>query len=110
RDWSSDVCSSDLTAHNAMMKTQSGLEVTQYDADDSAYQGGLKYDILTLNALDRIHEAMRLLLRDQKIEWQGDLKSTYDKYFAVDRLEMDAPEMYDMLFDGEIIKIGRAHV
>ena len=91
------------TAHNAMMKTQSGLEVTQYDADDSAYQGGLKYDILTLNALDRIHEAMRLLLRDQKIEWQGDLKSTYDKYFAVDRLEMDAPEMYDMLFDGEII-------
>lgn len=91
------------TEHNAMMKTQSGLEVTQYDADDSAYQGGLKYDILTLNALDRIHEAMRLLLRDQKIEWQGDLKSTYDKYFAVDRLEMDAPEMFDMLFDGEII-------
>lgn len=91
------------TEHNAMMKTQSGLEITQYDADDSAYQGGLKYDILTLNALDRIHEAMRLLLRDHKIEWQGDLKSTYDKYFAVDKLEMDAPEMYDMLFNGDVI-------
>lgn len=91
------------TEHNAMMKTQSGLEVTQYDADDSAYQGGLKYDILTLNALDRIHEAMRLLLRDHQIEWQGDLKSTYDKYFAVDQLEMDAPAMYDMLFNGEIL-------
>lgn len=91
------------TKHNAMMKTQSGLEVTQYDAADSAYQGGLKYDILTLNALDRIHEAMRLLLRDHKIKWQGDLKSTYDKYFAVDRLEMDASEMYDMLFNGDVI-------
>ena len=91
------------TEHNAMMMTQSGLEVTQYDAADSAYQGGLKYDILTLNALDRIHEAMNLLLRDHKIEWQGDLKATYDKYFALDQLEMDAPKLYDMLFNGDII-------
>lgn len=31
---------------NAMMKTTSGLEITQYDADETSYMGGLKYDLI----------------------------------------------------------------
>lgn len=88
---------------NAMMKTTGGFEITQYDADETSEMGGLKYDFLSINALDRIRTAMELLLKEKKIDWQGDLKSTYDKYFHPDVLDLSDEEMYDMLFEGEII-------
>lgn len=45
---------------------------------------------------------MDLLLKDGKIQWQGSLKATYDKYFHPDVLNLDSKEMYDMLAKGEI--------
>ena len=90
---------------NAMMKTsgEKKLPVTQFDAVDSAYMGGLKFDFLSINALDRIRAAMDLLLEYGKIEWQGTLKATYNKYFHPDVLEMDDPKMFDMLYNGDVI-------
>ncbi|MGG1915989.1 PHP domain-containing protein [Priestia megaterium] len=88
---------------NAMMKTTSGLPITQFDMVDSVYMGGLKLDYLSINALDRIRAAMELLLEHGKIEWQGSLRETYNKYFHPDVLEMDAPEMFDMLFQGHVL-------
>jgi DNA polymerase III subunit alpha len=90
-------------AQNAMMKTTSGLPVTQFDMVDSIYMGGLKLDYLSINALDRIRAAMELLLEHGKIEWQGSLRATYNKYFHPDVLEMEAPEMFDMLFEGHVL-------
>ena len=87
---------------NAMMKTTKGLPVTQFNADDGQYAGELKMDFLSISALDSIAEAIDLLLKDGKIEWQGSIKSTYDKYFHPDVLDMTSQEMFDMLADGEI--------
>ncbi|PEN61674.1 PHP domain-containing protein [Bacillus wiedmannii] len=88
---------------NAMMKTTSGLPVTQFDMNDSVFMGGLKLDYLSINALDRIRAAMELLLEHGKIEWQGTLRDTYNKYFHPDVLEMTAPKMFDMLFEGHVL-------
>lgn len=90
-------------AQNAMMKTTSGLPVTQFDANDTSYMGGLKLDFLSINALDRIRACMDLLLEYKKIEWQGTLRDTYNKYFHPDVLEMEAPEMFEMLFQGQVL-------
>lgn len=87
---------------NAMMKTTKGLEVTQFNADDGEYAGELKIDMLSISALGRIREAINLLLQDGKIEWQGSLRATYDKYFHPDVLDLTSKGMYDMLADGEI--------
>lgn len=46
---------------------------------------------------------MELLLKEEKIKWQGSLKATYNKYFHPDTLEMSNQKMFKMLFDGEII-------
>ena len=43
------------------------------------------------------------MLKYKKIEWQGSLRATYNKYFHPDVLEMDAPEMFDMLFNGHVL-------
>jgi DNA polymerase-3 subunit alpha len=89
-------------SQNAMMKTTGGQYVTQFNMGDSDYQGGLKLDFLTINALDRIHSCMDLLLEYGKIEWQGSLRATYEKYLHPDVLEMEDPEMFKMLYEGHV--------
>lgn len=46
---------------------------------------------------------MDLLLEHNKIEWQGSLKETYNKYLHPDVLEMENPRMFDLLHSGDII-------
>ena len=87
----------------AMMKAPSGQPITQYDMSDSDYQGGLKVDFLTIEALDRIRKDMELLIDDGVIEWKGDLKSTYNKYIHPDVLDLEDKEMWRMLREGEIL-------
>ena len=91
-----------FTDVDGMMKTTKGLPVTQFNADDGEYAGNLKMDFLSISALDSISEAIDLLLKDDKIEWQGSIRATYDKYFHPDVLDMTSHEMFDMLADGEI--------
>lgn len=90
-------------AQNAMMKTTSGQKVTQFSMQDSDYQGCLKMDALTINALDRIRACMELLLEAGKIEWQGSLRATYEKYLHPDVLDMETSGMFELLHKGEIL-------
>ena len=92
----------DFIEHGSYMKTSKEQLVTAYDLYDQEECGLLKYDFLTVSALDRIHQCMNYLLEDGTIEWQGDLKSTYKKYLSPDVLDYDNPEMWDMVGKGLI--------
>lgn len=91
--------------YNAMMKAPNGTEVTQFDLGDTEYMGGLKMDCLSVEALDKIHTTLDLLLADNVIEWQGDLKSTYDKYLHPDVLDRTSHEMWEKIWRNEIVDI-----
>lgn len=91
--------------YNAMMKAPNGTEVTQFDLGDTEYMGGLKMDCLSVEALDKIHTTLDLLLADGLIEWQGSLKATYDKYLHPDVLERNDKKMWKMIWDNKIIDI-----
>lgn len=95
----------EYTKYNAAMRTPSGQLVTQWDMNDSTYCGGLKYDYLTISNLDSMRVCMNLLLEYGKIEWQGSLKATYNKYFHPDVLDYKSPEMWRMAKDGEIVNL-----
>ena len=90
--------------HNASMTTKDGIVVTQFDAEDSELQGAIKFDFLTISSLDRIHEAYDLLVKDNLIQEQGDFRTTFNKYFSVDNLDDSNQEMYNKLFNGEVIE------
>lgn len=92
----------DFVDHGSYMKTSKEQLVTAYDLYDQEECGLLKYDFLTVSALDRIHQCMNYLLEDGTIEWQGDLKSTYRKYLSPDVLDYDNPKMWDMVGKGLI--------
>lgn len=90
--------------YNASMTTKEGIVVTQFDAEDSELMSAIKFDFLTISSLDRIHEAFDLLLKDGLIQKQKDFRTTFNKYFSVDNLDDSNQDMYDKLFNGEVIE------
>lgn len=97
------VCvNGDINDYNSVMRARSGVYVTALDLHDSEACGLIKYDMLTVSALDRIRQCFNYLLENHEIEWQGDLKSTYDKYLNPKILDYTSKEMWDMVDRGEI--------
>ena len=88
--------------NNGVMQTSKGILVTAFDLSDTEQLGGVKYDYLTVQALDKIRTCMNLLLEDDIFEWQGTLRDTYNKYIHPDVIEYDDRGMWDSLYRREI--------
>lgn len=88
---------------NSRMRAPNGTYITAYNMGDSDYCGGLKIDVLTIQALDKLHKTIDLLLENNLIEDQGSIESTYNKYLHPDVLEYDDKKMWDMLGNNELI-------
>ena len=103
----SGVClyNTDIWEYSCSMKAPNGLEVTQWDLHDAEYAGSLKFDLLSIEGLDKIHTCMNLLLENKEIEWQGDLRSTYLKYLHPDVLEYNNLDMWKMVEENKIIDL-----
>jgi DNA polymerase-3 subunit alpha len=99
------ICSEDIVDSVALMKTTSGDIITQFDLHASEWCSLIKWDLLGIDALQKIHTAMDLLLEDGYIEWQGDLKSTYEKYFGVYNIDRNNPEVWDMICEHKIMSL-----
>lgn len=91
-----------ITKHSPIMKTNSGLFVTQFDQSDCEYVSGMKIDLLSVSALDKIDTCVKLLQDAGKIEKDLSKKEIYDKYLHPDVLEWNNPEVYNLLYTGEV--------
>ena len=87
---------------NSVMKTSKGMIVTAFDLGDTEQLGGVKYDFLTVEALDKIRTCMNWLLESGNIEWKGNLRDTYDSYLHPDVINYDNPHMWESLYRKEI--------
>lgn len=87
---------------NSLMKTPRGDDVTCWDMPCSDIAGGLKYDSLTTECQDKLEVCIELLLKYNKIEWQGNLRSTYNKYLHPDTLDYTSKEMWDDCSQGKV--------
>ena len=92
----------DFVKYNSYMKTSKGQVVSAFDLHDSEELGLVKYDFLTVSALDRIRQTMNYLLEDDEIQWQGSLKKTYDKYLSPDVIDYKNPDMWDLVASGGV--------
>ena len=99
------ILNGSVTDHNSVMKTSRGVRVTAWDLHDSEMMGALKYDFLTVQGLDKIRTCMNLLLEDRLMEWQGNLRDTYNKYLLPKNLDYTNPEMWRMAGSGEILEL-----
>lgn len=88
--------------YGGVMKTSSGQLVSAYDLEEAEEMGWVKFDLLTVQALDKIRTCLNLLLEAGKIEWQGSLRATYNKYIHPDVIDYEDNGMWEALYRGEI--------
>lgn len=99
------IFNEDYTKSNAMMRAPKGAYITQFEMGDSEAMGSVKFDLLTIEALDKIRVTIDQLIEDNEIQWQGNLKKTYQKYLHPDVIEYDDPKLWEMVGKGEIIDL-----
>lgn len=97
------ICDKPLTESTGLMRTKSGDIVTQYDLHILEDVSLIKIDLLAIDALEKIHAELDLLLEYGEIEWQGSLRDTYEKYIGVYTLERDAEDMWRMLWEHKVL-------
>lgn len=85
------------TEYCSMMRAPNGTPCTCYNLWDAEEVSLVKFDLLTVDALQKIHGALDAMVNDGVIEWQGNLRDTYNKYFHPDVIDYDTPEMWQCI-------------
>lgn len=91
------VCNEPYVKYLSAMRAPDGTLETSLNLWDAETVSLVKFDLLTVSALQKIHKAMDVMLEKGVIEWQGSLKATYDKYLHPDVIDYTTPEMWEQL-------------
>ncbi|MEK4427640.1 PHP domain-containing protein [Paenibacillus sp. FSL M7-0802] len=82
---------------NAMMTAPNGTHVTQFSLEDCEAVSNMKFDLLTIEGLDKIRVSLDKLLENNLMEWQGNLRSTYNKYLHPTNIDIKSPKVYELI-------------
>lgn len=88
---------------NSRMKAPNGVDITAFDMHDSDYRGGLKIDVLTIEALDKEHKTVDLLCEYGFVKPLDTLKQTYDSLIHPDKIIFDEPETWNLIGENKLI-------
>lgn len=94
-----------FTKSTALMKAPNGETIVQFDLHDCESAGLIKYDILSIEALDKIHNCLDLLVESGHIQEGTSLKETYEKTIGVYNLTREDEKMWEMVHNHEIISL-----
>ena len=92
-----NVLKGDFTETGSFMVSSNGAIISQYDLHQAEYAGDLKFDLLSIDCLETIRTCLNLLLENNKIQWKGNLRNTYNYYIGYDALEKNNQKMWELL-------------
>ena len=92
----------DICETAALMRASSGEIITQFELHDAEKLSLIKYDILSIEALDRIHICLDLLAEYGYIEPKDTLKETYESVIGVYKLERNNLDMWKMCWNHKV--------
>ena len=94
-----------FTESTALMRAPKGEIITQFDLHDAEDTGLIKYDILSIEALDKIHNCIDLICKYGYEKEEPTLKETYEKIIGIYNLERDNPEMWKMCWEHKVMSL-----
>ena len=94
-----------FTESTALMRAPKGEIITQFDLHDAEDTGLIKYDILSIEALDKIHNCIDLICKYGYETEESTLKKTYEKIIGIYNLEREAPEMWKMCWEHKVMSL-----
>lgn len=92
-----------FTKTTALMKTNSGEVITQYDLHECEDVSLIKVDLLATEGLDKINTCLDLLMQYGHIQKYPTLKETYEHCIGIYNLERDSKNMWKMLWNREVM-------
>lgn len=92
----------DFENSTALMRAPNGDIMTQFDLHDCEDCSLIKYDLLSVEAMDKIHICLDLLVEQGYVEQKETLRDTYESVIGIYNLEREAPQMWQMVWNHEI--------
>ena len=89
----------------AMQAPKHGTMTTQFDLKETEYQGAIKYDFLSISALDRIRKCFDILIKEGKIDKKETLRETFNSVLHPQVLEYESDEMWRLLYEGYVTNV-----
>ena len=94
-----------FTNSTALMRAPDGTICTQFELHDCEDVSLIKYDALSVEAMDKIHNCLDLLCDAGLIERERTLKETYENVIGIYKIERNDPKMWNMVWNHEITSL-----
>ena len=95
----------DFTESSALMKAPDGTIITQFELHDLEDVSMIKMDLLSVEAADKIHTCLDLLVDQGYVEKKPTLRETYENVIGVYKINRDDEKMWDMVQNHEIVSL-----
>lgn len=93
-----------FTNTTSLMRAPDGTIVTAFDLHDAEDCSLIKYDLLSVEALDKIHICLDLL-RDYNLIPDGTIKERYDNVLDIYKIDRTNLEMWRKVWDHKILSL-----
>lgn len=94
-----------FTNSTGLMRAPDGTIITAFDLHACEDVSLIKYDLLSVEALDKIHNCLDLLVDYGYVKKKDTLKETYESVIGIYNLERTAPDMWKMVWDHKITSL-----
>ena len=95
----------DFTESSALMRAPDGTIITQFELHDLEDVSMIKMDLLSVEAADKIHTCLDLLVEQGYIKQYPTLRETYENALGVYKINRDDEKMWDMVQNHEIVSL-----
>ena len=94
-----------FTNSTALMRAPDGTTITAFDLHDCEDVSLIKYDALSVEAMDKMHICLDLLCEKGFVERKETLRETYESVLGIYNIERDNPKMWEMVHNHEILSL-----
>ncbi len=91
-----------FTESTSLMRAPDGTICTAFELHDCEDVSLIKYDALSIEAMDKIHNCIDLLCDYGYAERKATLKETYESLIGIYNIDREDPEMWQMVWNHEI--------
>ena len=95
----------DFTESSALMRAPDGTIITQFELHDLEDVSMIKMDLLSVEAADKIHTCLDLLVEQGYVKQGKNLRETYENALGVYKINRDDQKMWDMVQNHEIVSL-----
>lgn len=94
-----------FTNSTALMRAPDGTIITAFDLHDAEDCSLIKYDLLSVECLDRMHNCIDLICDYGYFKREDTLKATYEKMIGIYNIERTEPKMWEMVWNHQILSL-----